>query len=203
MSNVYMHLTNYALNVRNDNYEQAHDENGDEGHKRSLGAILQILKKEGCDTDKLMDQIKDLIVKTIIIGQPNLHHLYRILQPECLDNSMAFQILGFDVLIDADYKPYLLEVNCSPSFGTDSPLDYRIKKSVIMDAFALLNFSKKKRKEIIKQKKEKNEFRMRTGKTIKLSAEEREKLKQEKLAERFQHEASNMAGYELIYPSGD
>jgi D-alanine-D-alanine ligase-like ATP-grasp enzyme len=58
-----------------------------------------------------------------------------------MDNSMAFQILGFDVLIDSKFKPYLLEVNCSPSFGTDSSLDYKIKKNVISDAFYLLNFT--------------------------------------------------------------
>lgn len=150
MDNIYMHLTNYALNKNSENYHQAEDDNGDEGHKRSLGAILQILKNEGADTKKIMDQIKDIIIKTIITGQPSLSHLYRICQPECLDNSMAFQILGFDIIIDSKYKPYLLEVNCSPSFGTDSSLDYKIKKNVITDAFKLLNFSYKRRKTLNK-----------------------------------------------------
>lgn len=58
---------------------------------------------------------------------------------------MCFQILGFDVLIDSKFKPYLLEVNASPSFGTDSSLDYKIKKNVLGDAFRLLNFTYKKR----------------------------------------------------------
>jgi hypothetical protein len=52
-------------------------------------------------------------------------------------------------MIDKQYKPWLLEVNCSPSFGTDSPLDYKIKKSVICDAFKLLNFSGSRREEFI------------------------------------------------------
>ncbi len=63
---------------------------------------------------------------------------------------MAFQILGFDVLIDSKFKPYLLEVNCSPSFGTDSSLDYKIKKNVISDAFYLLNFTQERRNLLIK-----------------------------------------------------
>jgi D-alanine-D-alanine ligase-like ATP-grasp enzyme len=63
---------------------------------------------------------------------------------------MAFQILGFDVLIDSKYKPYLLEVNCSPSFGTDSSLDYKIKKNVISDAFYLLNFTQERRHLLVK-----------------------------------------------------
>ena len=95
-----MHLTNYAINKFSENYQDCDDDAGDEGHKRSLGAILQILKQEGCDTDAFMTEIKDIIVKTIITGQPELSHLYKSCQPECLDNSMAFQILGFDVLID-------------------------------------------------------------------------------------------------------
>ena len=58
---------------------------------------------------------------------------------------MCFQILGFDVLIDSKFTPYLLEVNASPSFGTDSSLDYKIKKNVIGDAFRMLNFNYAKR----------------------------------------------------------
>ena len=34
----------YALNKESENYEEAGDENGDVGHKRSLGAILKILQ---------------------------------------------------------------------------------------------------------------------------------------------------------------
>ena len=55
MDNVYMHLTNYALNKDSENYQACEDDIGDEGHKRSLGAILQILKKEGADIEKLME----------------------------------------------------------------------------------------------------------------------------------------------------
>jgi tubulin polyglutamylase TTLL6/13 len=71
MNNIYMHLTNYAINKFSQNYQDAPDDgDGDEGHKRSLGAILQILQKQGCNTTKFMDEIKDMIVKTIISGQP-------------------------------------------------------------------------------------------------------------------------------------
>ena len=54
MDNVFMHLTNYALNKDADNYEEAGGDD-DEGHKRSLGAILKILGEEGCDTKVFMD----------------------------------------------------------------------------------------------------------------------------------------------------
>jgi phosphoenolpyruvate carboxylase len=77
MDNVFMHLTNYALNKESDNYEEA-DEGNDGGHKRSLGAILKILEREGCDIKVFIDQVKDLVVKTIITAQPNLNFLYKI-----------------------------------------------------------------------------------------------------------------------------
>jgi tubulin polyglutamylase TTLL6/13 len=90
MDNCYMHLTNYAINKFSENYQDCEDEEGDVGHKRSLGAILQILKGEGCDIVNFMDQVKDIIVKTCITAQPYLSHLYKVCQPECLDNSMCF-----------------------------------------------------------------------------------------------------------------
>ena len=39
--------------------------------------------------------------------------------------SRCFELLGYDVLIDADLRPWLLEVNHSPSFKCDTSLDFR------------------------------------------------------------------------------
>jgi len=44
---------------------------------------------------------------------------------------MCFEILGFDVLLDEKLKPWLLEINYTPSFTTDTPLDKLIKKGVV------------------------------------------------------------------------
>lgn len=150
-----------------------------------------------------MSEVKDIIVKTVITGQPQLAHLYKSCQPECLDNSMCFQVLGFDVLIDSKFKPYLLEVNASPSFGTDSSLDYKIKKNVLTDTFKLLNFSYAKRKHLIRDLQEKTMERILTGKVNRISHEQRERLRNEKLQERFKFESTRMRGFELIYPSND
>ena len=73
-----MHLTNYAINKFNSNFQQNEDEEeDDQGHKRSLDAIIDYLSAMGHDTEKLMTEIKEIIVKTLIIGQPFLSHLYR------------------------------------------------------------------------------------------------------------------------------
>lgn len=55
-------------------------------------------------------------------------------------------------MIDKYFKPWLIEVNQSPSFGTDSPLDYEVKKNVVGDAFKLLSISQEKREQMIAMK---------------------------------------------------
>ena len=50
------------------------------------------------------------------LAQPHVHHLYRSCQPDDIENSLCFQILGFDIMIDHKLKPQLIEVNQMPSF---------------------------------------------------------------------------------------
>ena len=88
-----------------------------------------------------MDEVKDLIVKTVLVGQPHIAHQYKSYQIEDYENSMCFEILGFDIMLDCKHKPYLLEVNHAPSFGTDSPLDEKIKGQVVYDTLNLLGLS--------------------------------------------------------------
>lgn len=147
-----MHLTNYAINKDSPDYEQNVDENDDNvGHKRSYAKVLLTLKAKHGDEaiDKMLQQINDIIIKTMCISQPHVHHLYRSCQPDDLMNQTCFQILGFDIILDQDLRPYLLEVNQMPSFATDSPLDLRIKKGLITDTLALLNLSVKRRYQLM------------------------------------------------------
>lgn len=49
----------------------------------------------------------------------------------------CFELLGFDILIDDKFEPWLIEVNLSPSLNCDSPLDQKIKSNMITDLFNL------------------------------------------------------------------
>jgi len=80
-------------------------------------------------------------MKTIISVQPHLARCYRQCQPKPENNKMCFEVLGFDVLIDADLKPWILEVNHTPSFHVDTPLDMQVKRNLILDTLTLVNMS--------------------------------------------------------------
>jgi len=68
--------------------------------------------------------------------------------------------LGFDVLIDYKLTPYLLEINQSPSFATDSPLDYRIKRGLIVDTLKTLCLSVHRKKRYKAERKAKIQERL-------------------------------------------
>lgn len=53
-------------------------------------------------------------------------------------------MLGFDILIDANQKAWLLEVNLSPSLACESPLDKKIKTALLTDLFTMLGFIEEK-----------------------------------------------------------
>jgi tubulin polyglutamylase TTLL6/13 len=95
-----------------------------------------------------------MIVKTLLIGQPMLSHVYHLSQPDNVSNDLVFHILGFDVLITENYEPVLLEINHTPSFSIDTPLDKKIKKNLIKDTLKILNINVQSKKEKINKKME-------------------------------------------------
>ena len=58
----------------------------------------------------------------------------------------CFELFGFDILVDSDLKPWLLEVNLSPSLATESPLDATIKTNLLVDTLNLVGLKRFDRK---------------------------------------------------------
>lgn len=77
---------------------------------------------------------------------------------------MCFHILGFDVMITETLEPMIIEINHTPSFETNSELDYRIKKNLILDTLKLMNITEKIKKKLFKKGKQINKRRLQTGK---------------------------------------
>ncbi|MCJ8736680.1 hypothetical protein PDJAM_G00015270 [Pangasius djambal] len=138
IKNQFMHLTNYSVNKKSSDYVSCDDpEVEDYGNKWSMSAMLRYLKQEGKDTTLLMGQIEDLIIKAVLSAELQIATACKMFVPH---RNNCFELYGFDVLIDSNLKPWLLEVNLSPSLACDTPLDLKIKASMISDMFSLVGF---------------------------------------------------------------
>jgi hypothetical protein len=63
-----------------------------------------------------------------------------------MHRTNCFEIFGFDILLDSDLKPWLVEVNLSPALATDSPLDMIIKSTLLADVFSIIGVKRFDRK---------------------------------------------------------
>lgn len=138
IKNQFMHLTNYSVNKKSGDYVSCDDpEVEDYGNKWSMSAMLRYLKQEGKDTAALMASVEDLIIKTVVSAELSIASACKSFLSH---RGSCFELYGFDVLIDDTLKPWLLEVNLSPSLACDAPLDLKIKASMLSDMFTLVGF---------------------------------------------------------------
>eukprot|EP00698_Gefionella_okellyi_P001239 TRINITY_DN1115_c0_g1_i3.p1 TRINITY_DN1115_c0_g1~~TRINITY_DN1115_c0_g1_i3.p1 ORF type:complete len:503 (-),score=132.82 TRINITY_DN1115_c0_g1_i3:488-1996(-) len=146
LNHVFKHLTNYSINKMNTEFEFNTDATqGDKGSKRLLDPVFAQLKAEGRDTETMWTNIKALVAKTLVGMGPTLWAQYCGAAPKNDAGCRCFQILGFDVLLDNKGKPWLLEVNNSPSLATETPLDELIKRTVVTDTFKIVDLTPEER----------------------------------------------------------
>lgn len=124
------------------------------------GTMTQPPTKQGEEgasksAEQIWDEIEAIVVKTCITVQPQLQHIYRSCQqkePDC-----CFELLGFDIMLDAKLKPWMIEVNHTPSFNSDTEIDQKVKEDLLKDTFDIIQLSVEERKakefEIQKEKK--------------------------------------------------
>jgi len=128
IKNIRTHLTNAAIQNRRanqKNYEKLYG-----GSKISLDLLKYKLEKQyNIDFDELIwPQVKELILKALIACQHDI--------PYC---PSTFEMFGFDVIIDDNYKCWLLEINSSPSLERSNVLDDQIKLPLVDDIFKIVD----------------------------------------------------------------
>ena len=113
---------------------------------------------------------------------------------------MCFEILGFDIILDKNCKPYLLEVNHAPSFATDTPLDYEIKKKLFQDTFQLLGLSVERKRAKVLKMFEDRKNRMTQKLTLKQKHQQKKILQDAFRKESEEFEKKNLGNFDKIYP---
>jgi hypothetical protein len=88
-------------------------------------------------------RIYDVIIKSLISGE---NHIFNAVKKNCVYRSNCFELFGYDVLIDSDLKPWLIEINLSPSLACESPLDTTIKSNLIADTLSMIGVKRFDRK---------------------------------------------------------
>ncbi|XP_067294745.1 tubulin polyglutamylase TTLL11 [Pseudorasbora parva] len=151
LSHVFMHLTNYSLNVHSGNF--VHSDSCSTGSKRTFSSVLYRIASKGVDIKKVWSDIIALVIKTVIALVPELKVYYQADIPPGKPGPTCFQILGFDILLMKNLKPVLLEVNANPSMRIEheqevspgvyeyvpSPVDEEVKVGVIRDTLRLMD----------------------------------------------------------------
>lgn len=151
LHHVYMHLTNYSLNIHSGNF--IHSDSTHTGSKRTISSVLYRLLAKGADIKKVWSDIRALVIKTVIALLPELKVYYQTDIPPGKPGPSCFQILGFDILLMKNLKPMLLEVNANPSMKIEheqemfpgiyenvpSLVDEEVKIAVIRDTLRLVD----------------------------------------------------------------
>ena len=78
-----------------------------------------------------------LQVKVVLAAEPTLCTLSRMNVPNAHN---CYEVFGFDVMLDDALKLWLIEVNTGPAMHTGTPLDKKVKNTMVQDMFHMVGF---------------------------------------------------------------
>lgn len=124
-----MHLTNASVQKTAEDFDET------VGCKWALHSLkMFLIGKHGSDVvDALFFEIQQLITRSLLA-----------VQQVVIQDKHCFELYGYDVLIDADLKPWLLEVNASPSLTADTEEDYALKTSLVQNTLDVVDLERKR-----------------------------------------------------------
>ena len=124
ISDQYVHLTNVAIQKTAPAYDP------EKGCKWSLQELMMYLSaRHGHPTVKrIRQQMDEIYIKS-------LQSVQRVM----INDKHCFELYGFDLLFDETLKPWIIEVNASPSLTASSPSDYELKFGLLEDMLHVLD----------------------------------------------------------------
>nr|VZI40066.1 unnamed protein product [Spirometra erinaceieuropaei] len=152
---------------------------------------------------QIWEDIDDVIIKVLMSGLSVLRHNYKTCFPQHVETSACFEILGFDIMLDRKLRPYVIEVNHSPSFHTDAQIDKEIKEALIWDTLQLANFAAVDRRKCVEEDRRRIKERLLKRPLQKNSREglDRDMEYYAQMAEAYENE--HLGNFRRIFPSSD
>ncbi|KAL9886412.1 polyglutamylase complex subunit TTLL1-like isoform 1-T2 [Glossina fuscipes fuscipes] len=116
LDNMYVHLTNVSVQKHGTEYNSLH---GGKWSVQNLALYLEGTHGKEV-TDRLFGSISWLIV-----------HSLKAVAPVMANDRHCFECYGYDIIIDNNLKPWLVEVNASPSLTSTTVTDRILKYKLI------------------------------------------------------------------------
>ncbi|KAG5175255.1 putative tubulin polyglutamylase [Tribonema minus] len=118
------HLTNVAIQRRGEGYDRTFSGKWD---VRSLKLHL-VTALGAAAAEALFQRVERLVASSL-----------RAVRDVMITDRRCFELYGYDVLIDADLKPWLLEVNASPALSATTRADHVFKTKLLSDALDVVD----------------------------------------------------------------
>lgn len=118
LDNMFVHLTNVSIQKHGDDYNAVH---GGKWTIQNLRVFLESTRGKEV-ADKLFDEINWLTV-----------HSLKAVSGVVSNDRHCFEAYGYDIIIDDNLKPWLIEVNASPSLTSTTSSDRIMKYKLISD----------------------------------------------------------------------
>ncbi|CEG39586.1 probable tubulin polyglutamylase ttll1 isoform x2 [Plasmopara halstedii] len=120
--NQFMHLTNVAVQKNNEDYNHNH---GGKWKLKNLCLYVEATRGRGSG-EKLLQNIHSIMVHTL-----------KAVQHVIINDPHCFECYGYDIIVDETLKPWLVEVNASPSLTTTTREDCNMKSRLLRDVLEL------------------------------------------------------------------
>jgi tubulin polyglutamylase TTLL4 len=128
-----MHLTNYSIN-KSASSDVADSSSSETGSKWRVCELWRFLADRNHDVGKLMQRLVDIILKAIISCESSVNGYIR---HNATHAGISHELFGFDIMLDEALRPWLLEINISPSLQSSTTLDFDVKSRLAKDVLNL------------------------------------------------------------------
>eukprot|EP00762_Andalucia_godoyi_P007582 ANDGO_00754.mRNA.1 putative alpha-tubulin polyglutamylase Ttll1 len=143
--NMYVHLTNHAIQKKAESFHPlnagVHVENGTTHHDLKwalLNLRTYLNSKHGFQrTDEAFAEIQHVLLTTL-----------RSVEKVMFSDYRCFELYGFDILIDENLKPWILEVNASPSLSASSDQDKALKEDLVSETLDIVIYEKRRKRHL-------------------------------------------------------